>query len=200
MKTGSTNFPIICHEDCRAKSDEFIRRVSEEPFKSSAFINALLFLCHTSGLKLFPGGSVLLRPSSNAGLHSRYLLQPSTNAGPLSEPQCRNVSELQRRTMSKLQSRTISEIQRRTISEVSYHLRSKSRRSLAELNVGNALYGASHWRPSFMPDCFQGGAPPRLRANFLSIFLICAIYSPPRYIASSPQGVYRSKTQDAPKG
>lgn len=51
------------------------------PFKFPAFINALLFLCHTSGLKLFPGGSVLLRPSSNAGLHSRYLLQPSTNAG-----------------------------------------------------------------------------------------------------------------------
>ena len=42
-----------------------------------------LFLCHTSGLKLFPGGRVLLRPSSNAGLHSRYLLQPSTNDGPL---------------------------------------------------------------------------------------------------------------------
>ena len=51
------------------------------PFKFPAFINALLFLCHTSGLKLFPGGSVLLHPSSNAGLHSRYLLQPSTNAG-----------------------------------------------------------------------------------------------------------------------
>ena len=51
------------------------------PFKFPAFINALLFLCHTSGLKLFPGGSVLLRPSSNAGLHSRYLLQPSTNVG-----------------------------------------------------------------------------------------------------------------------
>ena len=48
-----------------------------------AFPNALLFLCHTSGLKLFPGGSVLLHLSSNAGLHSRYLLQPSTNAGPL---------------------------------------------------------------------------------------------------------------------
>ena len=47
------------------------------PFKFLAFINALLFLCHTSGLKLFPGGSVLLRPSSNAGLHSMYLLQPS---------------------------------------------------------------------------------------------------------------------------
>ena len=51
------------------------------PFKFLAFTNALLFLCHTSGLKLFPGGSVLLRPSSNAGLHSRYLLQRSTNAG-----------------------------------------------------------------------------------------------------------------------
>ena len=53
------------------------------PFKFPAFINALLFLCHTSGLKLFPGGNVLLRLSSNAGLHSRYLLQPSTNAGPV---------------------------------------------------------------------------------------------------------------------
>ena len=51
------------------------------PFKFTAFINALLFLCHTSGLKLFLGGSVLLRLSSNARLHSRYLLQPSTNAG-----------------------------------------------------------------------------------------------------------------------
>ena len=50
------------------------------PFKFPAFINALLFLCHTSGLKLFPGGSALLRPSSNAELHSRYFLQPSTNA------------------------------------------------------------------------------------------------------------------------
>ena len=51
------------------------------PFKFTAFLNALLFLCHASGLKLFPGGNVLLRPSFNAGLHSRYLLQPSTNAG-----------------------------------------------------------------------------------------------------------------------
>ena len=51
------------------------------PFKFPAFINVLLFLCHTSGLKLFPGGSVLLRPSSNARLNLRYLLQPSTNAG-----------------------------------------------------------------------------------------------------------------------
>ena len=32
---------------------------------------------------MFPGGSVLLRPSSNARLHSRYLLRPSTNARPL---------------------------------------------------------------------------------------------------------------------
>ena len=44
------------------------------PFKFRAFINALLFSCHTSGLKLFPGGSVLLRPRSNAGLHLRYPL------------------------------------------------------------------------------------------------------------------------------
>ena len=51
------------------------------PFKFTAFINALLFLCHASGLKLFPGGNVLLHPSSNAGLYLRYLLQPSTNVG-----------------------------------------------------------------------------------------------------------------------
>ena len=51
------------------------------PFKFWAFINALLFLCHTLGLKLFLGGSVLLRPRSNAQLHSRCLLQPSTNPG-----------------------------------------------------------------------------------------------------------------------
>ena len=112
------------------------------PFKFPAFINALLFLCHTSGLKLFPGGSVLLRPSSNAGLHSRYLLQPSTNAGPLPSsstgmypssntglciraptPDC--ISELQRRNISELQRRTVSRLQCRTISEVSYHLGSK---------------------------------------------------------------------------
>ena len=43
--------------------------------------------------------------------------------------------------------------------------------------------------PGFMPDCFRGGAPPRMWAYFLSIFLIGAIYSLPRYIASSPQGV-----------
>ena len=42
-----------------------------------------------------------------------------------------------------------------------------------------------------MPDCFRGGAPPRLWDNCLSIFLIGAIYSLLRYIASSPQGVYR---------
>ena len=40
-----------------------------------------------------------------------------------------------------------------------------------------------------MPDCFRGGAPPRLWADFLSIFFIGAIYSLLRYIASSPQGV-----------
>ena len=51
------------------------------PFKFPAFINALLFLCHTSGSELFPGGSVLLRPSPNAGLYSRYLLQLGTNIG-----------------------------------------------------------------------------------------------------------------------
>ena len=50
-----------------------------------------------------------------------------------------------------------------------------------------------------MPDCFRGGAPPRLWADFLSIFFIIAIYSLPRYMASSPQGVYRSKTRDAPE-
>ena len=51
-----------------------------------------------------------------------------------------------------------------------------------------------------MPDYFRGGATPRLRVNFLSILLIGAIYFLPRYIASSPQGVCRSKTRDAPKG
>lgn len=76
----------------------------------------------------------------------------------------------------------------------------KSRRSLAELNAGNALYGASHSRLRFMLDYFRGGAPPRLWVDFLSIFLVGAIYSLPRYIASSPQGVYRSKTRYAPEG
>ena len=53
------------------------------PFKFSAFINALFlfFYATTSGLKLFPCGGVLLHLSSNAGLHSRYLLQRSTNTG-----------------------------------------------------------------------------------------------------------------------
>ena len=51
------------------------------PFKVPTFINALLFLCHSPSLKLFPSGNVLLHPSSNAGLHSRYLLHPSSNAG-----------------------------------------------------------------------------------------------------------------------
>ena len=36
------------------------------PFKLSAFINALLFLCRTLGLKCFLCGYVLSRPSSNA--------------------------------------------------------------------------------------------------------------------------------------
>ena len=64
------------------------------PFKFPAFINALLFLCHTLGLKLFPGGSVLLRPSSNAGLHL------SSNAGLCIRALTLDyVSELQRRTM-----------------------------------------------------------------------------------------------------
>ena len=49
-------------------STSLYTRYPRSPFKFLAFINALLFLCHTSGLKLFPGGSVLLRPSSNAGL------------------------------------------------------------------------------------------------------------------------------------
>ena len=112
------------------------------PLKFPAFINALLFLCHTSGLKLFPGGSVLLRPCSNAGLHSRYLLQPSTNAGPLPSssagmypgsnaglciraPTSDCISELQRQNISELQHRTVSRLQCRIISEVSYHLGSK---------------------------------------------------------------------------
>ena len=47
------------------------------------------------------------------------------------------------------------------------HLGSKrSEGVLAELNVGNARYGASHWRPSFMPDSFRGGAPPWPWADF----------------------------------
>ena len=46
-----------------------------------------------------------------------------------------------------------------------------------------------------MLDCFRGGAPPRLWVDFLSIFFIGAIYSLPRYIASSPQGVYRLKPE-----
>ena len=81
------------------------------PFKFTAFINALLFLCHASGLKLFPGGNVLLRPRSNAELHLRYLLQLSTNAGLLPSsnaglciraPTPDYVSELQRRTLSEV--------------------------------------------------------------------------------------------------
>ena len=40
------------------------------------------------------------------------------------------------------------------------------------LNVGNALYGASHWRLSFMLDCFRGGAPSRLWADFCQYFLL----------------------------
>ena len=42
----------------------------------------------------------------------------------------------------------------------------------AELNVRNALYGASHWRPNIMPDYFRGGAPPRPRADFCEYFLL----------------------------
>ena len=64
------------------------------PFKFTAFINALLFLCHASGLKLFPEGSVLLRPSSNAGL------LPSSNAALcIRAPMPDYVCELQRRTV-----------------------------------------------------------------------------------------------------
>ena len=40
---------------------------------------------------------------------------------------------------------------------------------------------------------------PECGPIFLNIF-IGAIYSLPRYIASSPQGVYRSKTRDAHEG
>ena len=69
------------------------------------------------------------------------------------------------------------------------------------LNAGNAPYGASRWNPSFMPDCFQDDAPPLAWADCLRIlFPIDAIYLLTRYVASSPQGVYRSKTQDAHEG
>ena len=90
------------------------------PFKFSAFINALLFLCHNSGLKLFLGGNVLLRPSSNAGLHSRYLLQPSTNAGLL--PSSNAGLCIRAPTPDGIGAPTpdyVSELQRQTVSEVS---------------------------------------------------------------------------------
>ena len=90
------------------------------PFKFPAFINALLFLCHASGLKLFPGGNVLLRPSSNAGLHSRYLLQPSTNAGLL--PSSNTGLCIRAPTTDCIRAPTpdyVSELQRRTLYEVS---------------------------------------------------------------------------------
>ena len=127
------------------------------PFKFPAFINALLFLCHTSGSKLFPGCSVLLRPSSNPGLYSRYLLQPSTNAGPLPNSNARMYPSSNAGLCSELQRRTVSELQRQTISEVSYHLGSKK---------FEGVY------PSFMPDCFRGGAPPRMWADFCEYFLL----------------------------
>ena len=142
MKTGSTNLLIFDLEDHEVNLKSLYVGYPRSPFKFPAFINALLFLCHTSGSELFLGGSVLLRPSSNAGLHSMYLLQPSTNAGLLPgsnagmypssndglcirapTPDC--ISELQRRNISELQRRTVSRLQCRTISEVSYHLGSK---------------------------------------------------------------------------
>ena len=90
------------------------------PFKFPAFINALLFLCHASGLKLFPEGSVLLRPSSNVGLHSRYLLQPSTNAG--LHPSSNTGLCIRGPTPDCIRAPTpdyVSELQRWTVSEVS---------------------------------------------------------------------------------
>ena len=90
------------------------------PFKFLAFINALLFLCHASGLKLFPGGNVLLRPSSNAGLHLTYLLQLSTNAGLL--PRSNAGLCIRAPTPDCIRAPTpdyVSELQRRTVSEVS---------------------------------------------------------------------------------
>ena len=60
------------------------------------------------------------------------------------------------------------------------------------------------WSQPLAPELYAGllwgGAPPRPWADFLWIFLIGAIYSLPRCIASSPQGVHRSKTRDAPEG
>ena len=52
-----------------------------------------------------------------------------------------------------------------------------------------------------MSYCFRGDAPPCARADCSWIlFPIDAIYLLTRYIASSPQGVCWSKTQDALEG
>ena len=140
------------------------------PFKFPAFINALLFLCHASGSKLFPGGNVLLRPSSYAGLHSRYLLRPSTNAGPLPSS---NAGMYPSSNAGLCPSSNV-----RLCPSSNAGLCPRCHRSpwfkkvLAELNARNALYGARHSRLSFMPDCFRGGAPPRLQADFCEYFLL----------------------------
>ena len=132
------------------------------PFKLSAFINALLFFMPHLGFEVVPvrrcplASELQRRTACEISFVAEHQCRTISElqSRTVSELQRRNVSELQRRTMSKLQRRTVSGLQRRTISEVSYHLGSKSRRSLAELNVGNALYGASHSRLNFMPDYF----------------------------------------------
>src|SRR3954468_2343994 len=116
------------------------------PFSFRPLSMPCLFLCHTSGLKLFPGGSVLLRPSSNAGLHSRYPLQPSTNAGPLPSsnagmcPSSNAGLCIRAPTPDCIRAPTPD-----CIRGVVNHLGLKKFEGvLAELNAGNALYGASH--------------------------------------------------------
>ena len=81
------------------------------PFKFSAFINALLFLCHTSGFEVVPG--------RQCPLASELLRRTVFEVSFAAEHQCRTASELQRRNVSELQRWTVSKLQRRTISEVS---------------------------------------------------------------------------------
>jgi hypothetical protein len=66
----------------------------------------------------------------------------------------------------------------------------KSWRRSAELNAGKVLCGASHSYPSFMPDMFPRWCTTSgLGWFFTKILPIGAIYSLPRSIACSPQGV-----------
>ena len=128
---------------------------------------------------------------------------PALTPDHVSELQHWTASELQRRTMYPSSNAGLYPRYRKSprFKEVPDYIRGVVYpRCRTISNAGNALYGASHSRLSFMPDCFRGGAPPQLWVDVLSIFLIGAIYSLTRYIASSPQGVYRSKTRDAPEG